>query len=340
MSRPDDLAAAGTVPWRHTPTGGVEVLLVHRVKYDDWSWPKGKLDDGEDWPQAAARETWEETGLRVRLGIPLPSARYPIENPSGKVRRMKEVRYWAATVLGGDGALENEIDEVRWVSPKQARSLLTYPRDRDQLDALLADGGPYVTRPLLVVRHAKALPRKQWSGHDWLRPLDELGYLQAVCLVGVLDAYGVESVVCSPSTRCADTIRPFLEAGPRPPQTAPADSTAGVTLGNPPVTTWADPLSEEGYEDSPHLLAGIVTGAVSSSVSTVICSHGPVLPALVGEMMALAPPRSKAVRQTYRALRDDNLIKGEAVVAHLSRVGDDLATVALERHAPRPSSKD
>lgn len=338
MSGPACVAAAGTVPWRISRSN-VEVLLVHRPKYDDWSWPKGKLDPGETWAMAAARETTEETGLRVRLGPPLPSARYEISNATDKGRQVKEVRYWAATVTGGAGLLENEIDDIRWVTPKEAKSLLTYPRDLEQLTALLADGGPHRAYPLLIVRHAKAVSRKNWrhSERDWLRPLDEVGELQARGLADILRSYAVASVMCSPSIRCADTVRPFLQASP-----CAGDGSAGAAqqgcVDPVPVVTWADPLSEEGYQSAPHLLPGIVGAAARYGVTTALCSHGPVLPDVVQSVAALAPPASKHVRTTLRELSKDNLAKGEVTVVHLARVKGALTIVAIERHPPHPDS--
>lgn len=337
MSGHPCIAAAGTVPWR-IGRRDVEVLLVHRPKYDDWSWPKGKLDPGETWAMAAARETAEETGLRVRLGIPLPSARYEISNSPSKGGPVKEVRYWAATVTGGDGVLENEIDEVRWVTPTEAKSLITHPRDLEQLKALLAGGGPHQAHPLLIVRHAKAVSRKNWhhSERDWLRPLDEVGHLQARGLADVLRSYAVASVVCSPSTRCADTVRPFLHAPPCAGEGSSSASQQGC-VDPVPVVTWADPLSEEGFQSAPHLLPGIVGAATSYGLATALCSHGPVLPDVVEAVAALAPPASKNVRTTFRDLGKDNLAKGEVTVVHVARVKGELTTVAIERHPPRPS---
>jgi 8-oxo-dGTP diphosphatase len=115
--------AAGGVVMR-----GGRVALVHRPKYDDWTFPKGKLDPGEDFEQAALREVEEETGMRCRLGRELPSTRYV--DPKG---RRKVVRYWQMEPLEGDFAPNREVDELRWVAPPEARGLLSYDRDRDVL---------------------------------------------------------------------------------------------------------------------------------------------------------------------------------------------------------------
>ena len=128
------IPAAGTLPWRRR-RGDLEVAMVHRPKYDDWSWAKGKLDPGEDWPVAAVRETQEETGLEVRLGLPLPPTTYTVDS-SGDTAT-KEVRYWSAEVVGGTGELENEIDEVTWLDVAAAHDKLDYARDREQLRALV-----------------------------------------------------------------------------------------------------------------------------------------------------------------------------------------------------------
>ncbi|MDQ2755918.1 MAG: NUDIX hydrolase, partial [Actinomycetota bacterium] len=169
------IPAAGTLPWRRR-RGTLEVALVHRPKYDDWSWAKGKLEPGELPPVAAVRETLEETGLEVHLGRPLPSATYTVLDRAG-LACTKEVHYWAAEVVGGTGALENEIDEVGWLDVVAAHHRLDYARDRDQLRALMrADAeGVLTTWPLALIRHAKAHPRAGWTRPDQQRPLDQRG---------------------------------------------------------------------------------------------------------------------------------------------------------------------
>ena len=106
------------------------VALVHRPRYDDWTLPKGKLDKGESFEEAALREVDEETGLHARLVRELPSVNYEVRG------RPKVVRYWLMEVESDAGFVANdEVDEVRWVEPAEARALLTYDRDRDVLAA-------------------------------------------------------------------------------------------------------------------------------------------------------------------------------------------------------------
>jgi 8-oxo-dGTP diphosphatase len=106
------------------------VVLVHRPKYDDWTLPKGKLDAGETFEQAALREVWEETGLRARLERELPSTTYTVRG------RPKCVRYWLMSVESDPGFEPNdEVDELRWLSPAEAAELLTYDRDKEVLQS-------------------------------------------------------------------------------------------------------------------------------------------------------------------------------------------------------------
>ena len=128
--------AAGGVVWRAGPDGGIEVLVIHRPKYDDWSLPKGKLDPGEDHETAALREVEEETGLACLLGPPLGSLSY-----RDRRGRPKEVRYWAMTVRHGSFAPNREVDELRWVPVARVDAILSHPHDAE-LVARLGDGGP------------------------------------------------------------------------------------------------------------------------------------------------------------------------------------------------------
>jgi phosphohistidine phosphatase SixA/ADP-ribose pyrophosphatase YjhB (NUDIX family) len=258
--------AAGTLPWRRRD-GRLEVAIVHRPKYDDWSWAKGKLDPGEHASVAATRETLEETGLLVRLGRPLPLAEYPILDPSG-APTTKRVHYWAATVTGGSGALLHEIDEVAWVDVRTANDRLDYARDREQLLALVRAerAGELDTWPLALVRHAKAVPRSKWREDDTVRPLDAVGRVQAKAVAEVLAAYGVTRLVSSPSMRCADTLAPYA-------------AEHGVRMRLRPG------LSEEVHASSPSDGLHVLARLLGKGKPAALCSHGPVLPALLASLV-------------------------------------------------------
>jgi len=124
-----EVKAAGGVVWRRG-AGGVEVAVVHRPQRDDWSLPKGKLDPGESWEAAALREVQEEIGLRCRLGRELAPVAYRDQKGREKV-----VRYWLMESEDGEFAPNDEVDELRWLDPRAAAELLSYPRDRELVEA-------------------------------------------------------------------------------------------------------------------------------------------------------------------------------------------------------------
>lgn len=123
--------AAGGVVWRRSADGRLEILAVHRPRYDDWSLPKGKLVDGETHEAAALREVEEETGLRCALGPELPSTSYQDRRGRDKV-----VRYWAMTPVEGEFRPSDEVDRLRWLTVDDAGATLSYERDRPLLAAL------------------------------------------------------------------------------------------------------------------------------------------------------------------------------------------------------------
>ncbi|WP_338749925.1 NUDIX hydrolase [Janibacter alittae] len=310
--------AAGTLPWRRR-RGRLEVTLVHRPRYDDWSWAKGKLDAGEAFPSAAVRETLEETGLHVRLGHPLPTTTYQVGHRGRPAT--KEVRYWAAEVTGGDGALVNEVDEVVWLATDAAAARLSYDHDHTQLQALVdADRrGTLSAWPLAVVRHAKARSRSTWRQEDALRPLDKAGHAQAQGLVPVLGSYGISRLVTSPSTRAADTLAPYAAAG-------------GGRLRPRPG------LSEEGHAQHPGRARHHIERLLERGVPAAACSHGPVLPDLVACLLERVDRTSTlglAARSVVEDVLDHGMAKGEVLLAHVIGTGEDARVVAVERHHPR-----
>ena len=127
-----EVKASGGVVWRRSDAGALEIVVVHRPRYDDWSLPKGKLDPGEGWETAALREVEEEVGLRCRLGQELP----PVYYRDNKGRE-KAVRYWLMQPVDGAAPFtpNDEVDEVRWVDVEEAVALLSYPHDAELVRA-------------------------------------------------------------------------------------------------------------------------------------------------------------------------------------------------------------
>jgi 8-oxo-dGTP diphosphatase len=125
-----EIRAAGGLVSRLDPTGAVEVLLVHRPAYDDWTFPKGKLDAADpDEEHCALREVWEETGYRCAVGRELPSAHY-----ADQKNRRKRVRYWEMRVVSGEFTPNREVDKTAWLTLPEARRRLSYDHDTHVLD--------------------------------------------------------------------------------------------------------------------------------------------------------------------------------------------------------------
>jgi 8-oxo-dGTP diphosphatase len=205
--------AAGAVIWRLIE-GKLMVLVIHRTAYADVTLPKGKVDPGETLAETAVREVFEETGIRVRLGIPVGVSHYRMPN-----KRQKIVHYWAAEAT--DDAIRTsafvpnkEIAALEWVTPKRALGYLSYPVDVEILENYLrfVDDGVLETFPIIALRHAKAVPRPDWKGPDAARPLTARGAKQAGVIVGPLRAFGVRKIISSTAVRCVTTVTPLAVA--------------------------------------------------------------------------------------------------------------------------------
>jgi 8-oxo-(d)GTP phosphatase len=298
LTRP--IIAGGAVVTRNHPTRGIEVVIVHRKRYDDWTLPKGKADAGESIPACAVREVFEETGVRIRLGVPLDTIRYEILRDEAAKTGWKQVDYWGGVVLSSQRrAPDAEVDVVAWLPVRAALSRLTYAHDHFLLQQHLQQPP---TTPLIILRHGKAMDRKDWSKKDSARPLAARGRAQARLLVPLLGAYGVTRLVTSTATRCVSTVKPYADA-------------RNLSIEK------HEQLTEERGSDDPkgvrRVVLAVQRAGLTMNEPTAICVHRPVLPHIL-EALDMAPTA---------------LVTGEFLVAHLTAEGE---VHALERHRAVP----
>lgn len=315
-----EVSAAGALVWR-VRGGKLQVLLVHRPSYDDWSWPKGKPTQGEHLTVCAVREVEEETGYKVVLGQPLASVRYPINGGS----KLKESHYWAATIerkgpwaTARDQvkrASRTEVDRIRWMDADDAFTRLTYSHDRDPLAQLVDqwDDDRLGTWTVAIVRHARARKRSAHKGGEGTRPLTAVGEQQSRLLVPILSAYGIVHVVTSPWERCLATVRPYAEAAKVKPEKRAELTEAAHSKDRAPVRA---------------LVEAELSGA---NRSVAICTHRPVLPTVIEQLTVHT--QNKFLRKL--PFQDPWLRTGEVIVAHMTHHAKRGAVVvALERHRP------
>jgi 8-oxo-dGTP pyrophosphatase MutT (NUDIX family) len=245
------IEAAGGLLWRRSRTGAVEVALVHRPRYGDWSIPKGKLQPREPVVLAALREVREETGFSAVPGRPLGEIRYL------KDGEPKRVRYWAMSAGGGEFTPGSEVDELRWLPADEATGVLPADRDAGILAGLLAD--PVQTRACVLVRHASAGKRGSWAGPDGQRPLDPAGAAQAVALGPILAAYAPRSILSSGAVRCLQTVDPLSRL-------------TGLAVTTEPL------FSEDGYAADPAAAVKRFTSFTAGRHPSVACSQGKAMP--------------------------------------------------------------
>jgi 8-oxo-dGTP diphosphatase len=255
--------AAGGVLWRQDDDR-LQVAVVHRPRYEDWTLPKGKLHSGEHPLLAAVREVEEETGAEVEVGRRLSSVEYPFGDDA-----IKRVSYWAMRYRGGEHVAGNEVDQLRWATVAEATQQLSYPVDR----GVLADFArlPSATRTLLLLRHAKAGKRSEYSGDDRLRPLDKAGRRQARDSVAVLAAFNPLRVLAADRVRCEQSVQPLADH-------------LGLRVRSVP------PLSDEAYAKDPDAGLAEVRELLEQPGTTLICSQGETIPALLEQLQAPGAP--------------------------------------------------
>ena len=260
------IRAAGGVVWRRSGEiePKIEIAVIHRPRYDDWSLPKGKLAPGESEIEGAVREVHEETGYRVRLGRPLGEIRYMKESAGST--RPKVVRYWAMEAEAGEFSPSREVDELKWLTPAEAMDLLTHDHDKKVLDRFVR--GPALSGCVLLVRHARAGDRAEWGGDDRIRPLDADGWKQAEGLVRVLSRFEVEEIISADYDRCVQTVQPLAEA---------------MSL---PIRE-EELFSEDSYPAHEDEAIHMIRKLGESLSTTAICSQGDVIPDLLQRLAAL-----------------------------------------------------
>lgn len=302
-----DIIAAGAIPWR-LEHGKLRVLVIHRPKYDDWSWPKGKLDDGEAIAECAVREVREEIGLGITLGLPLAATAYSVK------QRTKVVYYWAAAADSESEVIPDgsECDEVRWVSAKQAMGMLSNPSDAAPLLDLIAahKEGHLEAKPFILVRHAKAKPRSKWTRAEGDRPLAATGRRQAQAVSRLLEAWGPGHVASSPWMRCVQTVAPY------------------VTVNQLKLST-VRAVTEHAAHRHPKRAAKAVQKLLDKNRSQVLCTHRPVLPTV---LKVLKDSTSAKIAEVLPA-KDPYLDPGGVIVAH-QIPGATPRIISLEIHTP------
>lgn len=309
-ARQPPILAAGALCWRLVG-GTARVLVVHRGDRADISLPKGKVDPGETLPETAVREILEETGLGITLGAPLGTVEYVL--PGG---RDKVVHYWSTEI--DEHALElatftsnAEIAALEWLPLDKARKRLTYPHDVDIIDrfaARLADGRAR-TFALITVRHGKAVAPTAWDGPDASRPLMQRGVDQSASIAPGIAAYAPRKIISSTAARCLATVAPLAQL---------------TSLDIRPKEN----ISQDSFELGRTAVTKMVSRRLAKRKTAVLCSHGPVIPQILSELVRLTDTAPTA------ALREAaSLATGEFSVAHISLENPRGGIVAIETHS-------
>lgn len=305
------ILAAGAVCWKVTPRGKLRILVVHRTRHGDVSLPKGKVDPGETLPETAVREIAEETGLVVGLGVPLGIVEYTVGG------RPKQVYYWAAETeplaLANSTFVSNdEVEKLTWLSVKKARKKLSYRHDVDIVKRFrkLYKLGRARTFAIIALRHGKATPAGDWAGPDATRPLLPRGERQAMSVAHGIAAFRPGALVASTAVRCTATI-------------APTARITGLAVAQ------SDAISQDAYTARGDAVREVVAAALDTRVTTVLCSHGPVLPQIIESVV-----RATDSAQLANLPRAASLSVGEYAVLHVPVDDPSGGVVAVEVHSP------
>ena len=252
------ILAAGAVLWRKSEKKKIEVLIIHRPKYDDWTFPKGKAEIGEPLIACAYREVLEETNIETAFGPYLGEVEYLTND--GK----KKVSFWSAKVIKEKEFNPNaEVDQLKWVEVTKVKELLTLDTDRKILEQFLQIEPD--TKPLILLRHAKAVTRDEWQGEDDDRPLDSYGQNQAKRLLAMYQVFNLEQIHSSDAVRCYDTV-------------------VAIAKGLNIKLEVTGKLSESTFKKDKEKAFDYAKDLMKLNESVLLCSHNPILPKMLNKL--------------------------------------------------------
>ena len=283
------IRAAGAVLWRRLSDELIQIALIHRPRYDDWSFPKGKAEEGEIDIACAYREVLEETGYETVFGPELGQIQYEVDGV------IKKVKYWSAQAIGNPSNImdSNEVDQLIWVTLDDAKNKLSMDSDKEILKNFESFGSD--SFPLILLRHAKAVAREEWDSDDGDRPLAHSGQIQAKRFLPGFFPFAISEIYTSDAVRCYESIEPIARS-----------------LKINPI--FSSTLSEYEFHKDKKAWSSLVKEILENDSSALVCSHNPVIPEIVKKLIG---------KKNFKEL-DHELLPGESWVLH-HRDGEIIA---------------
>jgi phosphohistidine phosphatase SixA/8-oxo-dGTP pyrophosphatase MutT (NUDIX family) len=283
------IRAAGAVLWRRLSDELIQIALIHRPRYNDWSFPKGKAEEGELDIACAYREVLEETGYETIFGPELGEIRYEVDGAT------KKVKYWSAQAIGNPSNImdSNEVDQLIWVTLDDAKNKLSMDSDKEILKNFESFGSD--SFPLILLRHAKAVAREEWDSDDGDRPLAHTGQIQAKRFLPGFLPFAISEIYTSDAVRCYESIEPIARS---------------LTIN--PI--FSPTLSEYEFHKDKKAWSALIKEILENDSTALVCSHNPVIPEIVKKLIG---------KKNFKELNHE-LLPGEAWVLH-HRDGEIIA---------------